>query len=586
MKRLLILLIVALSAVGISAQNIPQHQSYSSLYDLLDELANDGIIQINSAVKPYSRTFIASKLQEASAQDSLLSKRQRADVSFYLNDYSLETGKLPFTRFDVVDEPSTKVSLWHPGVFYRSGDMWIRMTPVLGGDILRNKNGTISQRTVGAELMTQLGKHFTLYASLRDNSQSGELLSKGEKYAKIKSPYTSKDTLMRLPSYLTQAPGAAYKVANGTNAGGDFSEMRAGVYYSWDWGNIGYAKDHIQWGDNYHGSNILSGNTPSFPFLALNLYPFKWVELNFFHGWLTSNVIDSTDYYIQNTGEKSYRYRNKYIAANMLTFKPMTGLNISFGNSIIYAERNIQLAYLLPLAFYKSIDHTLTMGSENQNSQMFLNISSRNINHLHLFLSMYIDEFSVKRLKSSNPETNPISWKLGGRLSNYPFKDWSLIAEWTRNNICTYKHFIPAIDYTSSGYTLGSYLWDNSQEMYLALTCRPVRGLFLQGSFLSASHGNEYDYIHKDILKIISQPFMKDQVWTNKTISFSANYEVINNLFLLFNIDSSNIEGHNATGAKTYGEYRSNASGYLSMYTPEYLQGKNLTFTLGLRVGL
>jgi len=586
MKKSLIVFLFAILCLPVTAQYIPQHQSYTSLYDFLDELANDGIIQLNSAIKPYSRNFIAIKLQEAATQDSLLSKRQRSEVVFYLNDFAMETGKLPYTRFDIVDEPNTKVSFWQPGVFYRNGDMQIRITPILGGEIQHNTHATITQRTLGAEFQGQFGKHFTLYASLRDNSQSGELLSKGEKYGRQKSPYTGKDTLMRTPSYLTTYPGAAYKVANGTNAGGDYSEMRAGVYYSWNWGNIGLAKDHIQWGDNYHGSNILSGNTPSFPLLALNLQPFKWVQLNFIHGWLTSNVIDSTDYYVQNTGEKSYRYRSKYIAANMLTFTPLEGLNISFGNSIIYAERSIQPAYLLPLAFYKSIDHTLTMGAENQNSQMFLNISSRNINHLHLFLSAYVDEFSVKRLKSSNPETNPISWKVGGRLSNYPFKDWSLIAELTRNNIVTYKHFIPAIDFTSGGYTLGSYLWDNSQEMYFALTFKPLRGLLLQGSYLSAAHGNEYDYVHNSIDNILAQPFMKDKVWTNNTLSFNATYEVVNNVFVTFKADYSDIEGHDATGAKIAGEYRTNAQGYLDMYTPEFLQGKNFTATFGVRIGL
>jgi hypothetical protein len=586
MKKLLILLSMGFLFCAMSAQNIPQHQSYASLYDLLDELANDGVIQINSAVKPFSRMFIASKLQEALAPEKHLSTRQREDIRFYLNDFAPELGKLPDTRLNITDRPSTRISLWQPGVFYQSDDKWIRITPVLGGVVLKNKNGTVTQRVIGAELMTQLGKNLTLYASLRDNSQSGELLSRGERYGKMKSPYTAKDTLMRQPSFLTQWQGAAYKVANGTNAGGDFSEMRAGVYYSWDWGNVGYAKDHIQWGDNYHGSNILSGNTPSFPFLALNLYPFKWVELNFFHGWLTSNAIDSTDYYIQNTGERSYRYRNKYIAANMLTFKPVKGLSVSFGNSIIYAERNIQLAYLLPLAFYKSIDHSLTMGAENQNSQMYFNVSSRNINHLHLFMSVFVDEFSVKRLKSSNPEKNPVSLKFGGRLSNYPFKDWSLIAEWTRNNISTYKHFIPALDYTSGGYTLGNYLWDNSEELYLALTCRPLRGLFLQGSFVSASHGNEYDYIHKDISGILAQPFMQNKVWSNNTLSFNANYEIVNNVFALLTVESSNIKGGNATGTKIPAEYRTTAQGYLDMYTPQFLQGKNITFTFGLKVGL
>lgn len=574
------------SAFSLTAQNIPQHITYTSLYDFVDELANDGIIRINSAIKPYSRTFIAKKLQEAASRDSLLNARQRSEIRFYLNDFALETGSLPATHLDIVKTTTPKVSLWQPGVFQRSEDTWVRITPILGGQAWKNSNATITQRTIGAEFMSQIGKHLSVYASVRDNSQSGELLSKGEKYAKMNSPYTGRDTTMRVPSLLTQFQGAAYKIANGDNAGGDFSEFRGGVYYSWNWGNVGYAKDHIQWGDNYHGSNILSGNTPSFPFLALNLYPFRWIELNFFHGWLTSNVIDSTDYYVQNTGEKSYRYRNKYIASNMLTFKFVDGLDVSLGNSIIYAERNIQLAYLLPLAFYKSIDHTLTMGAENQNSQMFLNVSSRNIRHLHLFMSVYVDEFSVQRLKPSNPESNLISWKLGGRLSNYPLKDWSLIAEWTRNNIITYKHFIPALDYTSGGYTLGSYLWDNSQELYLAITGRPLRGLFLKASFLSAAHGNEYDYIHKKIESILAQPFMQDKVWTNTTVSLSGNYEIVNNVFCTFGADWSNIQGHTATGNKAYGEYRTTPQGYLDLYTPEFLQGKKFTLTFGLRIGI
>ena len=114
------------------------------------------------------------------------------------------------------------------------------------------------------------------------------------------------------------------------------------------------------------------------------------------------------------------------------------------GNSIIYSENNVQAGYFIPIAFYKSIDHLLTKGLkvENQNSQVFFNISSRNVKHLHLYGSIYIDEVSWKRLKKNNPQQNPISYKLGFNVSNWPLKNLSLQGEFTRTNIINYKHSI------------------------------------------------------------------------------------------------------------------------------------------------
>jgi len=580
------LFVLLMISLPLSSQYLPESIQNTSIYHFLDEMANDGIISVNSAIQPYSRRFIAKKLEEIAQKSNQLNSRQRQEVAFYLNAYALERDTLP-QNWNIIENTKLAVSLWPPGVFYRNDSMHIEVTPILGFTVLHNQGGTVATRTIGADFKGTFGKHLTIYASLRDNTQSGQLLSKGEKlFANQPSPYTGRDTLMRIPGYLSLYPGAAYKLHNGDiNAGADFSEMRGGIYYSWNWGNVGLAKDYIEWGDNNHGSNILSGNTPSFPFIAFNIKPVDWFELNYFHGWLTSDVLDSTDYYMYNTGGKAYRYKNKFIAANMITFRPTRELYLSFGNSIIYSERSIQPAYLIPFAFYKSMDHSLTMGSENQNSQMFFNFSSRNIRHLHLYLSTYIDEFSVARLSASNPQKNPISWKFGGELTDFPFQNVSFIGEFTRNYALVYKHFIPSLDFTSGGYSLGSYLWDNAQEMYTAVRYQPLRGLSLEGSLTYAVHGNEYDYVHALADQILAQPFMKDKVWKNKTLSMTANYEIVNNIFANLGIDYSDISGYTPTDAIGPGEYRTNAQGYLNLYTPLLMQGKKLTVNVGLRIG-
>jgi hypothetical protein len=321
--------------------------------------------------------------------------------------------------------------------------------------------------------------------------------------------------------------------------------------------------------------------------LTLHLKPAKWFEMQYFHGWLVSNIIDSTSYYIDNTGVKEYRMANKFIAANLFTFTPVRNLNLSIGNSIIYAEENIQPAYFIPIAFYKSIDHTLTKGVaiENQNSQVFLNFSSNNIRHLHLFTSVYADEISWSRFLPGSKEKNPISYKVGANLSNFPLKNLSFIAEYTNTNIINYKHSIPVLSWASNGYNLGSYLGDNSEELYLAMRYKPARGLDLSLSYVNSKHGNEYIYDRTAIDNIISQPSLGDITWSNKTVAFNAQYEIINNAYAIINVTYSDIKGYDLTSIPIAGEVRKTAQGYLDLFTPAYLQGKNTTFTVGFSFG-
>jgi len=566
MKKTILSILFIFAFLAVSAQDIPEHISYTRIYDYLDELATDNIIELNSVAKPYARTFIAEKLLQAQGKKNKLNKRQRDELRFFLNEFALEQDKLPGTDLTISRNENLTFAGIQPGLSYRDSVFRVKITPLLGMDITRNSNGTITKRWYGADFQAMFGKHLSVYGSLRDISIDGPLLAR--------------------PGYLNDYPGYEYKESA---SGGDFSDSRGGIKYSWSWGSIGLVKDNVIWGDNYHGSNILSGRAPSFPMLTLHLKPTKWFELQYFHGWLVSDVLDSTRYYLDNLGAKHYRMKNKFIAANMLTFTPIDKLNLSVGNSIIYAEDNVQPGYFLPIAFYKSIDHTLTKGLnlENQNSQIFLNFSSRNIKHLHLFTSVYADEISWGRFLPKSKERNPISYKVGADLSNFPIENLSLVAEYTNTNIINYKHSIPALTWASNGYNLGSYLGDNSEEMYLAMRYKPIRGLDLSLSYTDAKHGNEYEYVRDNhaIDAIISQPSPGSITWSNKTLGFNAQYEVFNNAYAIVNVAYSNIQGYNLTSTPIVGEVRKTAQGYLDLFTPAYLQGKNTTVTVGFSFG-
>ena len=566
MKKAILSLLFTFSILSTYAQDIPEHISYTRIYDYLDELATDGIIELNSVAKPYARTLIAGKLLEAQAHSRELNKRQQDDLTFFLNEFALELNKLPETKLSMIKNNQLTAALLQPAFNYRDTLFRARISPIMGMNIIHNSNGTIFKRWYGADLQTMIGKHLSIYGSLRDISIDGPLLSR--------------------PGYLNDLPGYEYKESS---SGGDYSDSRGGIKYTWNWGSVGFVKDNVGWGDNYHGSNILSGRTPSFPMLTLHLKPTKWFDFQYFHGWLVSNVTDSTRYYVNSVDQKKYRMTNKFIAANLFTFTPIRNLNLSVGNSIIYAEETVLPVYFIPFAFYKSIDHTLTkgLGLENQNSQVFMNFSSRNIKHLHLFTSIFIDDLMWSRFLSSNSERNPISLKVGAELSNFPIENLSLTGEFTQTNIITYKHYIPALTWASNGYNLGNYLGDNSREIYLAMCYKPVRGLDLSLSYMNAVHGNEYNYININniINPILSQPVVGSTTWKNNTLAFNAQYEIVNNAYAILNVSYSDIRGYNLTTTPIAGEVRETAQGYLDLFTPAYLQGKNTTITFGLSFG-
>jgi hypothetical protein len=550
------------------AADIPESIAYTRIYDFLDELANDGIIELVSVVKPYSREFIAEKLEKASLQEEHLNKRQRKELDFFLNNYALERDRLPDTRATLARNDKLTFALIQPAFYYRDDIFRTRIMPILGGNIIVNDKGNVIKRWFGGDFQAMITPYISIYGNLRDISMNGELLSQ--------------------PQYLNDYPGYQYKESA---SGGDYSNSKGGISISNSWGSVSFEKENPEWGDNYHGSNIFSGRAPSFPMLKLHLKPVKWFQLDYFHGWLVSNVADSTNYFMEEYREgefrKHYRMANKFIAANMLTFTPVRNLNLSVGNATIYSEPNAKAAYFIPVAFYKSLDHTLTKGTgtENGNSALFINISSRNIRHLHLYTSIFMDEIKFGRFKSSNKENNPVSFKIGGNLTNFPLQNVSLIAEFTRSNIINYKHSVSAITWASNSYNLGHYLGDNSQEIYVAIRYKPIRGLDLNLSFMDAKHGNDYNYIRRIVATVISQPVLKDITWTNQTLSFKAQYEIFNNVYAGLNIQYSNIRGHDVKSETIPGENRLDAQGYLDKFTPPFLQGKTLTCDMLLTIG-
>ena len=589
MKRFCIVIFLCIFPYVITwAQNIPVSLSYTKVYDFIDELIMDGVVTNQTAIRPYTRNQIADMLTQAQRADSLLSNRQQNELKFYLNEFALENDLMVDNFVQYTDRRTFSLSLADPQFSYKSlNNMFkMRIRPILGGDVMLSKKGAIIQRWWGAEIQMDIAKHLSIWGSLRDNSWNGNWLNTDyfpSDYARINGARIHYGASQQTPA-LSNIPGVQYKEAT---YGGDFSDSKGGInLYSW-WGSIGIQRENIRWGDSYHSSNILSGRNPAVPMITLQLTPCKWFQFDYFHAWLVSNVLDSTYYYLENTTNgnaslKNYRPYNKFMAANMFTFTPIKHLSISLGNSIVYAEQSLQVAYLIPIAFYKSLDHLLTKGirTQNQNSQVFASISVRPINHLQLYGSFFLDEVKFSRFKLSEPENNPISYLVGFNWSGWPIDGLSLKGEFMRSYIACYTHSIDVLTWASNSYNMGHYMGDNAQSIYAELAYRPVRGLLLKLSYTNDMKYNSYSYLRDNISETIAQKPFDHCIYRNDEIRFDGIYEAHPNMYLRLSIGYNNAQGFdNLKSDPLPSEYIGTAQQYLDAFCPLYYQGKNLTIS-------
>lgn len=536
----LVLIFLVLFGFSASAQEVYVNVANTDLYDFLDELANVRVIELNTTVKPYSRTLIAKKLSEAAGQREKLNSRQQKELDFYLRDFNKEL------------IPDKKFNKRYDLFYYKDSLFTLSVNPILGLNYYSNDSGGFYHRWNGAELFSYVGKNFGFYASLRDNRETRRLSD---------------------PMYLNRFQASSYKPD--TQGGGDFDEVRGGLTYSWKWGSAGIVKEHYVWGDNYNGANIFSGHQPSFTSIRFSMNPVRWFNFNYYHGWLVSEVLDTARAYSAGPFVR-IGMRPKWVAANMFTVTPVRGLNVSFGNSVIYSDQSINIGYLVPFFFYKTIDHHLTSTGSNwlgQNSQMYFNISSRNVKNLHIYMSVFIDEIAIGRMTDSESHTNFVSGKLGARYSNLFNRNISLTAEYTRNNPGTYRHYIPTATFTTSNFNMGHYLGDNAEEIFLGLSVRPIARLLFEASVINARKGNNYTITgsSRDTLNNgKGLPFMEKVFWKNNTLAFNARYQIVNDAWVFAGVTQSDISGDPII---------------YPQYTMPNFRGKNMTINFGANVG-
>lgn len=539
------------------AQYLPEHINNEGIYEFLDEMANEQLITLPSVVRPYSRELIVEKLQQLSARSFHMTDRQRHLLSIYRHHYIGHTARRPGARRGA---PAGHASFFPLAYEYHDRGTFIRANPILEGHYHANDHGEVKHFHYGLEVSNFVGDSWSSWASLVQVTQTDEILAR--------------------PGLLNRNEGGTWSHDDEIPDDEPFhhyNEIRGGVAYSWGWGSLAFQKEHLTWGDHYHAPNILDirQNTPSYPMVALNINTGNRLSFHYHHGWLNSmevrEVLEFDDH------PDRYEYHNKFFAGNILTIMPLDGLHLSAGNSIVYSANNMYIGNFIPFMLFRSLEPSQADQSTGQvnNTMVYLNASSRQIRHLHLYASWFTNSFVAERVVDSD-RTNYNSTKVGARLSNWPVPDTDFTFEYTFTRPKTFEHRTPIITYAHKNFNMGHYLGANANDLYASVGVQPWRGLSLRLCYNRAQKGNLYPHAYDGGQDV--DPYMEEVAWRNTSYTLEARYTLYNNIGIYARVRLMHIEGFDVTSDQV--DY-DQAQDYLDKFSPRFHHGETTTISFG-----
>jgi hypothetical protein len=506
------------SYVHLHAQ-VQSHQT--TVIDFLSRMAQKGKIEFNDLIKPIDRKIIFQKLDELQNQKDLSAIEQK-EVQFFIAGFVLENPKIntignsTSPQFIAFKKLQSNPSVQQHLIAYKDNQFGLMVDPV-GNFTIQSRNAkfnTIQAR--GFQLAGYAGKRIGFQLSFMDIDEQGR--------------YDSLRIENELPGFVKKGTINS-KILN-------YSQMNATLSYRLNKGMITVGQDQNVMGYGKYGNIVLSDKAPAYPFYALNYQPSTWLKFNYMHAWLESGVLDTRATYDLNNkvyGGVRQQYLPKFFAAHSVEIAPLKGLKLNLGESIMYSE-NLQLAYMLPITFFKAFDNQKFADNilSGSNGQFFFGFSSRNqLRNTHLYGQWMIDEIRLGSAFDAGQSRNQLGYQLGASVTDLFLHYLTFNAEYTRLNPFMYRNFIAAQNYSNANYSLGDWMGANADRIYFSAKYHPKANLSVE-AFAFMMRKNGQGSIESQYFAVPQPKFGFDPQYKRNRFGLNAQYELWNNLILNF----------------------------------------------------
>ncbi|MES2765716.1 MAG: hypothetical protein V4642_07610, partial [Bacteroidota bacterium] len=207
----------------------------------------------------------------------------------------------------------------------------------------------------------------------------------------------------------------------------DIDLVESHVRFQKDWFYAVIGRETQLWGAGYNYRGIISDNALPMDALSAGVR-FKNFEYRFTHTSLLGIAVDS----LRKTGTQSF-IPEKYLVLHRAAFRQDWG-EIGLWESVIYSGRAVELAYLNPLTFLKSTEHSLR---DRDNSALGVDATIRPFKNLELRGNFYLDDLQFSEI-GNDFWGNKAAWNIGAMTTAGPF---DIITEYVRVYPYTFSHY-------------------------------------------------------------------------------------------------------------------------------------------------
>jgi Capsule assembly protein Wzi len=527
-KPLIFFLIIGMAIESNSQINEP---AGSPIYEYLYRMAQKGLIRWNDYQLPLDRKEIAAAIDQLSILQNRLTKTEAKELQFYKQEFAFDQDSLSDAKVLFRKDDSNR---WRVARFDKDQSR-IFLDPLIGLQSLQADHKNNLQYFSGVRLAGYFGKRWGFNFSFKDNTEKGDTLTHRAAFSRVEGivPTIEQNRLI------------------------NYSSLNFNIGYRWSNGALVVGQENLSWGYGLSGNIALSGRVPSFPFIKFDFSPWQWLHFSYFHGWLHSNIIDSSRSYNTGTGvveSKREVYFSKFIAHHAITLTPVKGLDVAIGESVIYSDK-LSFGYLIPINFFKIYDQYNSRYNikAGDNSQFFGFISSRNeIKNTHMYAQVFIDEMRISKVFNKRDRRNQLGYTLGINRTDLFVNYLTAGIEYSRVNPFVYNNLIPAETYTSHSYYLGDWMGNNTDRLYWFAQYVPLPKLRIRLSHQKIRKG-ESGTLDQQYFQSPQPPFLFKKLFDYKETDFSARYELINKLILFTEFNRLSINYVNASSTRQKG---------------------------------
>ncbi|MCH7732254.1 MAG: hypothetical protein IIB44_07025 [Candidatus Marinimicrobia bacterium] len=304
--------------------------------------------------------------------------------------------------------------------------------------------------------------------------------------------------------------------------------FRSGIF------QLEFSRQPFIWGSFNDHSLVFSNNSAAFPLLSVQTH-YRKFHYQFLHGMIMS-VVDS----VQSASGIEVR-QNKYIVAHRIELFPIKYLSLVYSEMIIYGRESPELGYMLPVMWFKPLQHNL---ADRDNLLISLEGKLTLPAFGQVYGTLLFDEFVRSKL-FENWWGNKFGFQFGMR---FPWKIFHrpnlFLVEFTAIRPWVYTHKLDVNTFTHNMRGLGFPYGPNSQVTHIVNRFMPNERWVIQLKFTQLKHGEPRT---DDDYPIGSNPndnyndrnqedddvtyFLMGDITTTNTIKINVDYRLSNTIW-------------------------------------------------------